>query len=254
MKKFKFFLLSLGMVGIVGCGNMQAKPIEEQPVIIAERRTLRENPETSAETPVLSASNESDVISTEELSESAETAVSSVDEKGVIETAKEAVDYVGEWLAQWLSPATITSLTAIVSLLGALLYVTNEFKKLSRNKEMNAEEICKKTVEALEKAGVDTTNKAIADVLKPIQDNINKLNPVLNYFAKILALSQENTPEAKVAILNLIQEMGNVETEVVDDVKKNIVVEVQKTEEIKKENDAVLDEIIGTESSGEGRY
>ena len=71
-----------------------------------------------------------------------------------------------------------------------------------------------------------------------------KTNEVLAIFSKIIALGQENTPESRVAILNLIEELGTVGKETLQATEEAIHEEVKAVEEHKAEVEAKLDEII----------
>ena len=66
----------------------------------------------------------------------------------------------------------------------------------------------------------------------------------MTIFAKILALSQENTPESRIAILNLISELGVVTKEIVDNAKVIVEDAVKQEEEKKEQVENQLNEII----------
>ena len=81
----------------------------------------------------------------------------------------------------------------------------------------------------------------IAPKLISGQENTNQ---IMTIFAKILALSQENTPESRVAILNLIEQLGTVGQELVNNAKGAIEESVKLAEQAKKELDERVDKII----------
>ena len=66
----------------------------------------------------------------------------------------------------------------------------------------------------------------------------------MSIFAKILALSQENTPESKVAILNLIEELGVVGKDLTDTAKEVVIESKELAEQAKEELDKKIDEIV----------
>jgi hypothetical protein len=168
-------------------------------------------------------------------------------------TPTDIVDYVGEWVSEWLSPMTITSITAIVSLLGAVLYLINQLKKLAKDKALTTDDVCAKVTEALKTIGSETTNNAIIDVVKPIEERVDKMTPILVDFSKILALSQENTPESRIAILDIIEHLGTIGKEITDNSKKVVETEVAVIEEKKEETNKKIDEVI-EKVTDEGRY
>lgn len=245
MKKLRILLVALGMFGVkLGTPNTPT----------FETRLLKENEVTSVtETEV--PTEDTSVISTEEPTENTE--VTSATETEPTEPTEpkptDIVDYVGEWVSEWLSPMTITSITAIVSLLGAVLYLINQLKKLAKDKALTTDDVCAKVTEALKTIGSETTNNAIIDVVKPIEERVDKMTPILVDFSKILALSQENTPESRIAILDIIEHLGTIGKEITDNSKKVVETEVAVIEEKKEETNKKIDEVI-EKVTDEGRY
>jgi hypothetical protein len=234
IKKLRILLVALGMFG-VGLGTPNTPTFET--------RLLKENEVISAED--TSAMEPTD---TEEPIED-----TSVTEPTEPTEPTDIVDYVGEWVSEWLSPMTITSITAIVSLLGAVLYLINQLKKLAKDKSLTTDDVCAKVTEALKTIGSETTNNAILDVVKPIEERVDKMTPILVDFSKILALSQENTPESRIAILDIIEHLGTIGKEITDNSKKVVETEVAVIEEKKEETNKKIDEVI-EKVTDEGRY
>ena len=232
IKKLRILLVALGMFG-VGLGTPNTPTFET--------RLLKEN----------------EVISTETSTEDTSVIEEPIEDTSVTEPAEptptDIVDYVGEWVSEWLSPMTITSITAIVSLLGAVLYLINQLKKLAKDKALTTDDVCAKVTEALKTIGSETTNNAIIDVVKPIEERVDKMTPILVDFSKILALSQENTPESRIAILDIIEHLGTIGKEITDNSKKVVETEVAVIEEKKEETNKKIDEVI-EKVTDEGRY
>jgi len=234
MKKLRILLVALGMFGVCGLGTPNTPTFET--------RLLKENEVTEISTEV----------PTEDTSVAEPIEDTSVTEPADTEPT-DIVDYVGEWVSEWLSPMTITSITAIVSLLGAVLYLINQLKKLAKDKALTTDDVCAKVTEALKTIGTETTNNAILDVVKPIEERVDKMTPILVDFSKILALSQENTPESRIAILDIIEHLGTIGKEITDNSKKVVETEVAVIEEKKEETNKKIDEVI-EKVTDEGRY
>ena len=237
IKKLRILLVALGLFGV--CGLHAETPNTFQ------TRLLKENEVISTETDTL-VTEDTSVI---EEPTSTETEVTEPTKP----TPTDIVDYVGEWVSEWLSPMTITSITAIVSLLGAVLYLINQLKKLAKDKALTTDDVCAKVTEALKTIGSETTNNAILDVVKPIEERVDKMTPILVDFSKILALSQENTPESRIAILDIIEHLGTIGKEITDNSKKVVETEVAVIEEKKEETNKKIDEVI-EKVTDEGRY
>lgn len=139
----------------------------------------------------------------------------------------------GEWIQSYFTPEMITAMISIFTALGAVLKVCSSLHELAKKHSMSSEEIYNNVMKAVE-SGIDgKTKEALNDMILPLQANIKEISPVLQTFAKILALSQENTPQSRIAILELIQTLGQVDTTIVENAK-TVVTEEVKTDEKEK--------------------
>ena len=150
----------------------------------------------------------------------------------------------------------ITTIMSVLTSLAVVLKLASSLKDLAKKKAMTTEEVCNKVVEILETTNKESVLKSINDIVKPLEDKVGDITPVLNSFSKILALSQENTPESRLAILELIQSIGNISNKVVEDAKNEIVNQIEEEQKENKENIAILESIEekNNTKSGEGRY
>lgn len=145
------------------------------------------------------------------------------------------------YVKDYLTPQTITVITTVIMFLVAILKLISMVKTLNKQKAMTMDNL----KSALEEQNANEIAKAVVEVTMPIVEQINKILPYLNTFSKILALSQENTPESRVAILNLIEQMGKEENEIlVNTAKKVISTQVEEDKKRKEEQNKKLDEII----------
>ena len=204
-------------------------------------------------TPVQSnTSNETSIVLTSEEA-SSEVEQSSVEIEENEENAK--FDF-GEWLEKNFTAEMITTIMSVLTSLAVVLKLASSLKDLAKKKAMTTEEVCNKVVEILETTNKESVLKSINDIVKPLEDKVGNITPVLNSFSKILALSQENTPESRLAILELIQSIGNISNKVVEDAKTEIVNQIEEEQKENKENIAILESIEekNNTKSGEGRY
>ncbi len=145
------------------------------------------------------------------------------------------------YVKDYLTPQTITVITTVILFLVAILKLISMVKTLNKQKAMTMDNL----KSALEEQNANEIAKAVVEVTMPIVEQINKILPYLNTFSKILALSQENTPESRVAILNLIEQMGKEENEIlVNTAKKVISTQVEEDKKRKEEQNKKLDAII----------
>lgn len=142
------------------------------------------------------------------------------------------------------SPEFIAMALQIITALTVIFKLSSEVRSLARKKQITTTEVrdtLLATIPVEIKKSVDT---AVSQMVAPLRQDLNQIMPILKDFGKILALSQENTPESRVAILNVIQDMGKVVS--VEDLEKaRLAIETQVQEAIdKKESlNAVIDEV-----------
>lgn len=186
----------------------------------------------------------------EEVSETTTTTTEIVEEKTDTDTLNEDFDF-GTWLQSYFTPEVIASIMSVITTLAVVLKMASTIKSLTKEKGLTASDVCDKVVNTLQSTNKEEIDKMVNEVIEPLCNKVNDIAPVLNAFAKILALSQENTPESRVAILNVIESLGSGAKTEVNDAKVSIEKEVEATQETA----SILEEIEqkNTSTSGEGR-
>lgn len=165
---------------------------------------------------------------------------------------EEGFDF-GKWMEEHFTAETIATIMSVLTMLGVVLKLCASMKELAQKKAITTEEVCNKVSEILQTTNKESVEKSINDLVKPLEDKVGSITPVLNAFAKVLALSQENTPESRLAILELLQSIGNISDKVIDDAKKEVNSQIKQDEE-KKETAISTLEKIELKSDSEGRY
>lgn len=165
---------------------------------------------------------------------------------------EESFDF-GKWMEEHFTAETIATIMSVLTMLGVVLKLCASLKELAQKKAITTEEVCNKVSEILQTTNKESVEKSINDLVKPLEDKVGSITPVLNAFAKVLALSQENTPESRLAILELLQSIGNISDKVIDDAKKEVNSQIKQDEE-KKETAISTLEKIELKSDSEGRY
>lgn len=142
------------------------------------------------------------------------------------------------------SPTNIAMCLSWVAYIGTILGLVANIKKLKASNNLTLKNVS----DEVKKVLGDEISKKVDEHFNAVLPNLlmaqEKSNKIMVNFAKILALSQENSPESRVAILNIVQELGIVANELVESSKK-VVEETQKAiEEHKEEVNKAADEII----------
>ena len=139
-----------------------------------------------------------------------------------------------EWAKEWLSPQVLTTVTAVLTALVAVLKMVSSLKSMAKNKQLTIDGVNEIVVSNLK----ECVSKEVADKIDAYMPEIiayeKKSSDIMIAFSKILALAQENTPEARKAILEVIQELGIINNTAVESAKKTI----EKQEEAKKAEEA----------------
>lgn len=152
---------------------------------------------------------------------------------------------IGEWLSNIFTKEFIANLGSIGVSLLAVLKVAKDNKILGSQKITTPKEIAEMVKQELEKQEYSNFENYVEPLKELVNTSINSSKTL----AKIISLTIENTPQSRLAILELIESLGAVDKEVIEASKEKINEEVVKQEEKKAETIKELDEI-----SSEGRY
>lgn len=160
------------------------------------------------------------------------------------ETAEPEKNGFEKFVAEYLSGDKVAMYLSWVAYIGTIIGLVANIKKLKQSNNLTLKNVSDDVKAVLEKTISEEVAKKFEEIIPNINAASEKTQEVLSIFAKILALSQENTSESRVAILNLIEQLGTVGKEVVEQAKTAIQESVELAEESKKQLDERLDEII----------
>lgn len=148
-----------------------------------------------------------------------------------------------ELIKEYVTAERVTMVISVITTLLAVVKMASTMKSLKKSKETSVQEVLTSVQTTIKATATETTNEAIKNVLVPVSEQIARITPVLDTFAKILALSQENTPESRIAILELIKSLGAVAPTIIVQAKESIETEAKDEEAKKEETIAKLDEL-----------
>lgn len=160
------------------------------------------------------------------------------------DTSKEEIENV---LKEWFSPEVIATIMSWVTYLGTIIGLVVSLKRLKAKNNLTLESVQDVIVKSLEGQISDDVKKELDKFLPEMLLTLQKTNDINKVLTKVLALSQENTPESRVAILNVISELGVVDNKTLEIAKANIEDEV-KTKAVKKEEKLKAVEKIESET------
>lgn len=164
------------------------------------------------------------------------------------ETAQEsnAVTETGwdRFVKQYLTADKVAMYMSWVAYIGTIIGLVANINKLKKANNLTLKGVSDEVKKELR----DNVGKEVKEqaerFLPAILATQEKTNEILKAFSKMMALSQQNTPESRVAILELIESLGTLGKEVTESAKTAIDEEVKAIEEHKEKIEDRLDEII----------
>ena len=136
----------------------------------------------------------------------------------------------GTWLRQTFSPEVIAAIVSAITAVGALLKMASVLKNLAKDKAKSAEEILQIVLTAIKS---ETKEEFLANV-QPLVNEIYGFKGQLAEMMKVFALMQENSPEARVAILEILSKLGNEQVATLSDEAKIAIAKEMASIEAKK--------------------
>ena len=157
-----------------------------------------------------------------------------------------------EWAEGWFSPQTITTISTVIGFLAVIVKLASELRKLAKDKQLTVDKVSEIVLGQIKETLPEDVSAEFSKYLATLVAYADKSNEVLNVFAKVLALSQENTTESRLAILELIQQLGIISNDMIDKAKAEVERQKEEEEAKKKaQEEAVTKVIEDTESKEE---
>lgn len=168
---------------------------------------------------------------------------SSADPKSATETPVQGSGW-DAFVKQYLTADKVAMYMSWVAYIGTIIGLVANINKLKKANNLTLKGVSDEVKKELR----DNVGKEVKEqaerFLPAILATQEKTNEILKAFSKMMALSQQNTPESRVAILELIESLGTLGKEVTDNAKAAIDEEVKAIEERKEKIEDRLDEII----------
>ena len=187
---------------------------------------------------------------TESVSESVSETTSTEGEGKLPSDLEEAKDTLGEGLAKWFEPATVATILSWVTYLGTIVTLVWKLKQLKQTNNLTLDNVIKAVTEELKKVLPEEVSGQIEKYMPELRDSAQKQTEVMKAFCKILSLAQVNDANSRLAILDLIEQIGMIEKSEIDKARKAIEESEAKKEEKKVETEGKIEEIIGDTYDG----
>ena len=168
----------------------------------------------------------------------------------VVMVSAEEVEVIAEvsawekFVQNYLSAEKVAMYLSWAAYIGTILGLAANIKKLKATNNLTLKNVSDSVQELIKTVVGEEVKNRFNEFIEPVNNVLNKLTDTLKGFSKVLALSQENTPESRVAILQVIEELGTAGHDLVENAKEVIVKEVELTKEHKELIETKLDDII----------
>ena len=155
----------------------------------------------------------------------------SIEEPTTTEVATtEETSELKDWVKDYFSADKVAMYMSWVAYIGTIIGLVANINKLKKANNLTLQNVSDKVQKQLEDTVGKEVKEQVERFLPALVSTQEKTNELLKMFTKIQALAQENTPESRVAILELIEEMGAIGKDITDNAKDLIKEEVRVTQ------------------------
>lgn len=149
-----------------------------------------------------------------------------------------------EWAQEVLDPRTISLAITLVGNIAVVLKLANELKKTKKQKTRSNEELAvhieNRVIAALEMR-LDAENRSRDNKFLAVAEKLIKSQERQN---KIALLAQENTPQSRLAIVELISEGNDFDKKLIEEARETIYAQQKAELEKKEQIQATLKEVL----------
>lgn len=148
------------------------------------------------------------------------------------------------WLEQWFTPSQVAMIMTWITYAGTIIGLIYKVVQLSKSNTLTAENVKTLIMKELGDKVDESVKAQLESAITSLTKTAERQNEVLSLLAKVAALSQENTPESRIAILDLISRLGVVEKVDIDTAKEVINKEAEEKKAKEEETNSTVDAII----------
>lgn len=172
-----------------------------------------------------------------------ETSVESPETSEITVESDITVEELPEWVTVVFSPALIATALSVLGMLTAVVKLLSDLKKLKREKTLSNQKLLDAILGAIIPLIDERFKVHLTEYRKENVTNNEQFTKDIGLLMKVFALSQENTPESRIAILQLLS--GSIDEKVINKAKEVIETQEQEKVDKKEELNKVVDEILG---------
>ena len=160
------------------------------------------------------------------------------------ETTDNVKEEIKAWLEKFLEPQQVAMIMTWITYAATIIGLIYKLSQLAKSKSLSNENIKNLIFAELGDKVDESVKNQLTSAVTSLTKTIERQDEVLSLLAKVCALSQENTPESRVAILDLISRLGVVDKEDIESAKETINQEVAEKKALEVETNNTVDKII----------
>lgn len=166
-----------------------------------------------------------------------------IDNNEVVENEEKKEN--SDWFKEFFTAERVALIMTCVGYIATMLGLVAKIKSLAKEKNLTTENVKNAVLDSLD----DNIKKEITPYLETLDKGVKSVKEVLEIFAKILALSQDKSNESKLAILELIEKLGTIDS-LVEETKTKVVNDIKEKEEKKAETLEQVEQVIENTDNG----
>ena len=163
--------------------------------------------------------------------------VSAEAEAVAVDTA-ENIDF-GEWIQQYFTAEHITILVQMITIIGIVLKVVNQTKQLANTHIITMDNISSNVQKVVREVSSKEFTDKVNEQVKPLIETVGKLENLVSTQTKMIALMQDNSPSAKIAVTDLLCGLGSYEMKETAKVVKTSIENEEQEKAVALENKKV---------------
>ena len=144
------------------------------------------------------------------------------------EVVEEVFDF-GKYFKELFTPELIATIVAMIGALSSIFALIKNVRTLAKQNSGTIKDV----ISAVQLKMDEESDRNIAKVISPLVKKMEKIEDTEETLIKVIALMQDNSPQSKLALLDLLQSIGKVKDDTIVKAKEN----VEKQELAQKENE-----------------
>lgn len=161
----------------------------------------------------------------------------------IIDDAKEGLE---EFLGNWFTADKVAMIMSWITYACTLIVLAVKLRNAIKDKSLTITDVKDAVLQAVDGKVDEAIKEKMGEYLDKAEASQESVKKVLDAFAKILALSQDGSAESRVAILEVLSQLGSVDEKTIKEAKKS----VEEDKASKESTKEALEEVASQKDDG----